>query len=258
MTIFSSLYGTRLDRELGTDDSTVLFTTGRRKAAINEAQAEWNELTECLQRTSTLAIVAGTAEYNLNANSTDFVRFTQEQPSYYYTDASGNVTVTSGDDLPRREVEWLNRYRPGWQFSTLASSIAQTPEFYYERTDGGARYLGFTPIPGIESSGSAKVVYPYLAQPVPLANDSDEPFTVSGTVRTDLRPFHQALVHYAAYQLEKLRKDTQASQGQLQTFLGYVQRFLNNNRIKGGTAITVARRYFKSRRDDFERKDPRT
>ena len=49
MTLFSSLYSARLDRELGTDDSTVLFTTARRKAAINEGQAEFADLTECLR-----------------------------------------------------------------------------------------------------------------------------------------------------------------------------------------------------------------
>lgn len=258
MTLFSSLYTGRLDRELGTDDSTVLFTTARRKAAINEAQYEFAELTECLQRTSTVAIVAGTAEYDLNANSTDFIRFTKEQPAYYYTDASGNQTVYSGDDLPRREVEWLNRYEPGWKLSTLASSVAQVPQVYYERTDGSQRLLGFWPTPGIESSGSAKVVYAYLANPVPLTSDTQEPFFVGSGYRTDLRPFHQALVHFAASQLEKLRKDDQASDRQLQKFLGYVQRFLGNNRVKNGTTLTSARRYFTFRRFASVAKDPRT
>jgi hypothetical protein len=44
---FVTLYGLELDRELGSADRTVLFTTARRKAAINAAQLEWVKRTEC-------------------------------------------------------------------------------------------------------------------------------------------------------------------------------------------------------------------
>ena len=40
-------------------------------------------------------------------------------------------------------------------------------------------------------------------------------------------PFH-GFVHYAAHQLEKLRRDEQASDRQLQKFLGYVQQYRFN------------------------------
>lgn len=64
---FSSLYGNRLDEELGTDDSTVLFTTARRKRAINRGADEFSKLTQCLVRRATFTVTGGTAEYDLNS-----------------------------------------------------------------------------------------------------------------------------------------------------------------------------------------------
>lgn len=262
MTLFSSLYTGRLDRELGTDDSTTLFTTARRKSAVNEAQDQWAELTECLQRQSTLAMTGGTAEYNLNSTTViadgDYVRLSKEQVQFVYTDASSYVTVLAGDDLPRREVEWLNRYEAGWQVSTVASSVMQMPDAYYERADGGAKLLGFWPTPSTGSSASMKAIIPYVAKPSPMTSDTNEPFTVSGSVRGDLRPYHQGLVHFAAHLLEKLRRDDQASDRQLQTFLGYVQRYWQNTRVKNGTSLTFTRSYFTRATNDDDRRDPRT
>src|SRR6185503_11225469 len=112
--LFSSLYGARLDEELGTDDSTVLFTTARRKAAINKGMTEFAELTECLIRQSTITLTGGTAEYNLNSSlvipGEDFLRLAKQQVEFRYIDASSNVTVLSGDNLPRRDLNWQNRY----------------------------------------------------------------------------------------------------------------------------------------------------
>ena len=53
---FLELYGTELDRELGTTDRTQRFTTARRKAAINAGQLEFVRRTECLTREG-LAVV---------------------------------------------------------------------------------------------------------------------------------------------------------------------------------------------------------
>lgn len=258
MTLFSSLYTGRLDRELGTDDSTVLFTTARRKAAINEGQAEFADLTECLQRTATVSMRGGssgvgplslpTAEYDLTSTTVipdgDFVRFSKDQVQFIYTDGSSNVTIITGDDLPRRDVPWLNRFVPGWQQSTTASSAASLPELYYQRHDGGASYLGFWPTPSTGPGASAQAVIPYVAAPTPMTSDTQEPFTVAGASRTDLRSYHQALVHYAAAQLEKLRRDDQASDAQMQRFMSYVQRFVAQARVKGGRSLTTARAYF--------------
>jgi hypothetical protein len=248
MTQFSSLYGTYLDWELGTDDSTVLFTTARRKTAINQGMREFATLTDCLERWSTFAGTGGTAEYDLNSTAVivggDFERFAKSPVEFTYRDASSNVTVLSGDSLQRRDVPWLDRYREGWRLSTVASSVMQLPELYYVRPDGPAYFLGFTPVPSTGSSASIEIKIPYLARPTAMSSASDEPYTVNSSVRADLRPYHQALVHYAAHQLEKLRKDDQASDRQLQKFLGYVQRFLADRRVKGGRAISQARAYF--------------
>lgn len=256
MTAFSSLYTGRLDRELGTDDSTELFTTARRKSAVNEAIQEFAKLTDCFQRRSTVAVTGGTAEYNLNSTSVisggDFSRFSKEQVEFRYTDASGDVTILSGDELVRRDVEWLNRYQPSWADDTTASSVQQLPIAYYERFDNGARYLGFYPKPCTGSSASAVAIVPYIAQPATLTSDTSEPF--SG--RSDLRPYHQGLVHYAAYQLEKLRRDDAASDRQLQRFMGYVQQFLQDMRKRGGVGLTFARSYFGSR-SAVSSEDPR-
>jgi hypothetical protein len=59
MTQFSSLWGRLLTQELGTDDSTQLFTDARRKAAINDGIREFADLTECFVRTSTLVWPVG-------------------------------------------------------------------------------------------------------------------------------------------------------------------------------------------------------
>jgi hypothetical protein len=259
MTQFSSLYAARLDEELGTDDNSVLFTTARRKSAINKGMTEFAELTECLVRQSTVILTGGTAEYDLNSTtviaSGDFVRLAKQQVEFRYVDASSNLTILTGDDLPRRDIDWLNRYTPGWQTSTVASSVMQTPTSYYERMDGGSRYLGFAPVPSTGSSASMTAIVPYIARPVLMTSDTNEPFQVGAVVRTDLRDYQQALVHFAAHQLEKLRRDDAASDRQLQKFLGYVTRFFQNTRIKGGLSLTMARNYFKTR---ATAQDPRT
>lgn len=248
MAIFSSLFGTRLHRELGTDDVVNLFTTVRRKAAINEGLERFADLTECDVRWSTIVITGGHREYDLNASSiigTDyFLRFSPEPVEFHYTDASSHVTIVTGDDLVRRDLVWLNRYEPGWRLSTVASSVMQLPSFYYLRPDGGSLWLGFTPMPSTGSSASAKVLMPYVSTPTPLVNDSDQPFALNGIVRGDLIVYHQAIVHYAAHQLEKLRRDDQASDRQIQKFNSYIAQYLQQRRIKGGRVISQVINYF--------------
>jgi hypothetical protein len=227
MTQFSSLYGRLLGQELGTDDSTQLFTDARRKAAVNDGIAEFADLTECYVSVSTIVWTGGTLEVDLNSTvipNQDFVRLAAKQsPEVLYTDASSRVTQVSGDDLRQVDVAWLNRAQPAWRFSTVASSVMQLPARFYLRPDHGALYFGLVPVLSTGSSASAKVLIPYVAKPPVLTADTSEPFTDSGNVRLDLRPWHRAAVHYAAHQMEKLRRDDQASDRQLQRFLAYVQ-----------------------------------
>lgn len=243
MATFSHLYSSALHIELGTNDSTRLFTDGRRKAAINDGILAWADLTECYVRQSTFNCSNGVGEYNLlstvNVPGDDFLRLAKQGPEFQHTNASSQVTYAAGETFERRDVDWLNHYQPGWRDST-----GGTPQFYYERMDGGRRLFGMYPPPEIDSSETAKVILPYVAQPPTLTSDTDVPFTNStlGT-RTDLVPYHQAFVHYAASQLEKLRVNEAASQAQLQIFLGYVSRFLQSLKPKGGQTVRTARSY---------------
>ena len=247
--IFSSLYGNRLDRELGTADRTNLFTSARRKAAINEAAFEFANLTKCLERRSTITVTGGTGEYDLNSTTVlpngDFNDFSPDGVEFRYTDASSNVTILARDSLPRRDVDWLNQNRPGWRLSTTASTTMLLPEFHYVRNDGAKYLLGFTPVPSTGSSASAEIMLSYIAQSPVMVSDTDSPFTFSGAFRADLNTYHQGLVHYAAHQLEKLRRDDQASQNQLQKFLGYVTRYFSDRRIPGGRQIRQGKNYFR-------------
>jgi hypothetical protein len=248
MPVFSSLYGTYLTHELGTDDSTVLFTTDRRKRALKDGIAQFADLSECLARTAVVTITSTAYEYDLNAlTNADFARFAAGQSIVFqYTDASSNVSILAGrEDLPHRTVAWLDNYEPGWRNSSASTSM-QMPSATYLRPDGAALWLGFTPPPSSGSSASmlARVPYvPYIASSA--VSTSGEPWTFNSSARIDLRPYFMAPVHYAAHQLEKLRRDQEASDRQLQKFLGYVQRHTQAMRQKGGTVLTYARSYFR-------------
>lgn len=258
---FSSLYGRMLDVELGNADSTILFTTEQRKAALNEAQLEFADATECLKREATVTIAGGTAEYDLNSSlvipGEDFAKLAKEHVVFRYTDAAGQVTVLAGDDLELKDITWLDRYASGWRTSTVASTTMQLPRYYYERIDGGHRYLGFTPVPSTGSSATATATVPYLPNPVTLTSDTQEPFTVDGIVRRDLVLFHHALPKYAAGRLELLRRDAEASKAKLAEFAGYISRWISRMRQKGGKQVQFTIRPFRTSRMSDRGTDPR-
>ena len=242
---FSHLYSSALDQELGSDDSTRLFTDARRQRAINTAQLHWCDLTECAIRQSTVTCSNGTREYNLlstvNVPGGDFLRLAKQGPEYHLisSGSSASTTFIAGDDFPRREIPWLNQNDPGWR-----SSTGGTPDGYYERFDGGQRLFGLVTPPRITSSQSGKIILPYVAKPSSLTASTDIPFTFGSTTRDDLEPYHQALVHYAAYELEKLRLNTEGSQSQLQQFTGYLERFFRSMQPKGEQQVRLGRNYF--------------
>ena len=72
--------------------------------------------------------------------------------------------------------------------------------------------------------------------------------TVNSTARTDLTVFHRALPHYAAYKLLPLIGDEQGSQSQLQKFMGYVARFVQQMRPKGGMSVQMQTNYLQRAR----------
>lgn len=244
---FGHLYSSALDQELGTDDSTRLFTTGRRQRAINTAQLHFCDLTECAIRQSTVSCSNGVREYNLlstvNVPGNDYLRLAKQGIEYHLVSSgastSNSTRFVAGDLLPRREIQWLNQYDLGWRQSTGGD-----PSAYYERFDGGQRFLGLTPPPQIGSSETGKVILPYVAKPSSMTSDTDVPFTFGSTFRGDLEPYHQAIVHYAASELEKLRLNGEGVQVQTQLFLGYVQRFVASMQPRGGYQVRMGRNYF--------------
>jgi hypothetical protein len=244
---FSTLYQDELTRELGTADRTQRFTDARRKAAINAAQLEFLERTECLRHQVSVALVDGTGEYNLEAIA-DFAWISKQGVSIQITDANNNVRYVEGNDLPVTSVENLNAEQTGWR------SVAKgTPRAMYVRMDGPPQ-LGFVPAPGIAAGETWVALVPYVVMVADLVNDNDVPFTRAATPVASLKPYHRALAHFAAYDLEKLRKDVNAQQKQLALFDQYVQRYLGRQPSNQGTHVRLARDYRNEARFGMGRK----
>lgn len=261
---FETLYKDELSIALNNSDTTVLYTAARRKKAINDACEEFVDLTECFVRQSTITTSCNTAEYMLLSSgtlggSTDFMRLAKQGIEYHLTDSNGATRTIAGDQFPRRDIEWLNRYEPNWRESTHP---VEFPRQYYLRPDGGNVYIGLTEPPDVGSSDAGQLLIPYVALPAQMTSTGDEPFTVNSSVRTDLRVYHKALPHYAAYKLLPLIGDQQGANDHLNTFLGYVTRYTQSQRPKGGTHTTPARSYFREsrrigRQSDLAASDPR-
>ena len=249
---FEYLYGPALNREINSNDSAVLWTSTLRQQAINDAQEEFADLTECLIRQSSITVSCNTAEYMLLSSGvlggwTDFVRLAKQGPEYRVKSSGSSwrwVTWISGDDFPQRPIEWRNRQEPGWRQSTTPT----TPTGYYLRANGGNLFFGLDYPPRVGSSQLAEVLVPYVARPVPMTSSGDVPFTVNSTTRLDLTIYHKALPHYAAFKLLPLVGDEAGSQSQLQKFMGYVTRFVQQARPKGGTLVQLGHNYLQAAR----------
>src|SRR5687767_14189493 len=149
--VFSHLYSSALTQELGTDDSTRLFTDARRKTAINHGFLQFADMTECALRQSTVTCSNAVSEYNLlstvNIPGGDYLRLSKQGPEFHHVTsggASSNCTtfMVGPDQFPRREIVWLNQNEPGWRAST-----GGTPGAHYERVDGGRKVFGLVPAP---------------------------------------------------------------------------------------------------------------
>jgi hypothetical protein len=252
------MYGEGLNRELGSDDTTALFTTARRKQAINDAQLEFAKQTECFTKSASVTMVDATREYDLEAIAADdFIAPAKDGFEYVYTDANGDSTFLAGDDFARIDYYTLGREQPGWH------NVAKVtmPDGYYLREDGGKVYLGLTQPSDVTAPATAAVTVPYLAIPPDMTGDTNQPFSLSAGTdpKRSLRPWHQALVHYAAALLEPLRKNFPAEQRQRALFAGMVADYLQRHRPRNGTRITQARDYRGEARGTFygPREDPR-
>lgn len=249
MATFEQLSKDDLHRELGSNDTQVLFTGARRRHAINEGLRQFADLTECYIRRSTIACSSGSQEFNLTSTSVipdgDFIRIASEQPFFEISDSNGVRQTLSGALFPQVSIPFLDHADQGWR-----STVLSYPTGWYHRSSGGAMYLGLDH-PLYLSTGSTEtacLTVPYVAQPSSMTSSGTEPFTLNGQTRSDLRPYHQALVHYAAHDLEKLRKDKEASDGQLKKFLGYVERYVTATRPKGNRTVRTAVAYFRRAR----------
>lgn len=246
--IFEQLYKADLSIALNNSDTSVLYTSTRRQDAIREAEEEFLDLTEALTVQSTVACSCNTSEYLLTSStggSTAFTRIATQGVEYHHVSSNGTLRAVAGDDFPRRDIEWLNRNDPGWRESTTPVEL---PAGYYVRMDGGQTLIGLTDPPDIGSSEVGKLIVPFVARPALMTSSSAEPFTYAGAARSDLRVYHKALPHYAAYKLLPLIGDAQGATQALQKFLGYVARYVQSQRPKGGQHVMTSRNYFRDAR----------
>ena len=114
---------------------------------------------------------------------------------------------------------------------------------WYLRRDGGVVYFGLHPAPDITGTDTWAILVPYVIVPADMSADADEPFTVSSNARKDLRFWHRALVHYAAYDLEKFRKDVARGSAQLQLFEAELEKYYAAMKPKQGSKVRLARDY---------------
>lgn len=247
MAQFSQLWGDDLTTELGTSDTLVLFTDARRKHAINQGLRQFADLTECFIRRSTITVSSSAQEFNLTsssvlAGSSGFLRIASEGPAYIVTDTAGHQQIFAGEDFPQREIPFLDSADPGWR----STESPGRPSGWYERENGGQKLFGLDRPADVSTSESAELVIPFVAEPSSMTSDTAIPFAVSTNYRRDLTPYHQGLVHYAAHQMEKLRRDDERADKQLQQFMGYVVRYNQANRKKGTNGVRTARSYFKN------------
>jgi len=259
MADFGTLYRDALDTELGSNDSAVLFTTARRKHAVNEGMRQFADLTECVIRQSSVTLSSGAREFNLlstavlpGSSNAGFLRVADQGPAYLVSDSNSNLQTIAGDDFPERDVAWLDAADPGWR-----STHCGTPSGWYLRRDAGTLNFGLNRPADISTAQSGELLIPYVVNPSSMSTLTDVPFNFGGVVRTDLSPYHAALVHYAAHDLEKLRKDPEASDRQLQKFLGYVQRYIQAVKPKGAKSLRQQRSYFQNARGMREAGSPR-
>ncbi len=249
---FSDLYGTQLDIELGSADRTQLFTTVRRKKAINDAMHNFERMTSCTPVFGSIAIVDNTAEYDLLSNFQNFISLQdRREPTIRRVTSGGAVSYIQGDGFERRTPTWLDRDAPGW----LADPKG-TPNSWYIRDDSGTTYIGVDPAPSVGTETWTLKV-PYLSSSTDMSADADLPFTVAAKSFAVLTPYHQALVHYAAGLLEPLRKNYSGAQRQMGLYAGYIAQYETKKRKDGPNTITLKRNYLRDATRPLRPVDPR-
>lgn len=237
---FLELYGTKLDRELGSSDRTQRFTTALRKEYVNEGHRKFNEQTSCFVRRAPIALTAGVSEYDLEApsviGSVDYLWPSKTTASLKRVGTS--TSYSEGPHLPFKSEEELNQTRWNWR-----AESAGTPECWTLREDGGAQYVVLVPAPDVPAAETWTLLWPYIAVPPALIDDDDVPYSIDGDPRTTLYPYHDALLYYAAAQCEKLRKNYEGVERQLKFFAAVVSKYYTDQQPKRGSQIRLAQDY---------------
>ncbi len=241
--VFEDLAKERLSIELNNSDTSVLYTGTRRRQAINDAAREFAALTECYVRYFSISVVHDQSTYTLSTIS-DFARLAKDGYVEYWRDDSNVVrTIVTEPNFSRRDLVWTNRFNADWRNST--TPVLFPPDYHIQKFRGRLR-LGLSDPPLLGSSEYAWLYAPYVAHAPTMSSTGDVPYTdTSGNSRDDLTEYHPALPHFAAYKLLPLIGDKNESAEQLQKFLGYVARYKDNDRPKGGTHVTMARSYMR-------------
>ena len=253
---FDQLYGLQLDIELASADRTQLFTTNRRKKAINDAMHNFERITSCTPIHGEFTITDGTAIFPLFASASNFLSlYGRTEPAIKITDAGGNVRWIQGENFARRSIAWLDLNEPGW-----SSAPKGTPKVWYLTEDSWltqiGTQIGISPALAVPAGSTAKIQVWYLQKSDALVLDADVPFTLSTQQATHLEPYHQALVHYAAGLLEPLRKNYTAATHQMQLYAGYVAQYETKKRVDGPNQVTMRGNYFRSAQHPVRPVDP--
>lgn len=238
MAQFSQLYGDDLSNELGTNDTSVLFTDARRKHAINVGYRQFADLTECWIKRSTVTVSSSAQEFNLNSTTIlsggDFNRIAPEGPAFVKTDTAGNQQIIAGEqDFPEVAIPAMDAVSGEWR----STETPGTPSGWYRRKQGSALFFGLDRPANVSTSETAELVIPYVARPSSMTSDTQIPFSDSNGYSRELDEYHQAPVHYASHLMEKLRRDDERAGQQLQAFMGYVTRYNAQNRPKGARQV---------------------
>ncbi len=237
--MFSEMYGTKLDRELGTGDRTQRFTTVLRKEYVNEGVQKFNEDTGCYTKRVSLALVDATSEYDLENVATfaseDFLRPALVGASIAITTtASGTVRYLEGDDFQFVTEEELNATKPGWRAWSPG-----TPTHWFFRGTGATYAIGLFPAPDVPATETWALLWPYVAKSPVLSADNEVPYER----RIHLIPYHDAIVAYAAAQLEKLRKNWDGVDRQLRAFSVGVAKYKVDQAPPRGGHVRLGRDY---------------
>lgn len=239
MATFLQLYGTKLDRELGSSDRVQLFTVALRKEYVNEGQQKFNEQTGCYTRRATLALSDETSEYDLESSGVlsaeDYLWPSKVGASIKRTvTASGVVSYVEGDDFQFITEDELNDDLPSWRAHT-----AGVPSHWFLRADAGVYNVGLYVAPDIPATETWQLLWPYVAKPADMSADGDIAFAG----RLALAPYHDAVLHYAAAQCEKLRKNWDGVERQMKMFAAHVAKYKADQAPPRGTQMRFRTNY---------------